>query len=130
VFGEFRTQLFLAGKLQGLRVSPYLGGLFQGEQVIDKEFIGSPLTQKDKDPDELEPVPDFVLSGVVQESFRAGVEWVYYSPAQHGWKKGWWLRGDVGLNVIQNIDNRKGDDRTRILGMIELGYSLYFTLLD
>jgi hypothetical protein len=130
VFGEIRAQVFLAGKLEGLSVSPYLGGLFQGEQVIDKEFIGSPLTQKDKDPYELEPVPDFVLSGVVQESFRAGVEWVYYSPAQHGWKKGWWLRGDVGLNVIQNKDNRKGDDHTRILGMIELGYSLYFTLLD
>ncbi len=130
VFGEFRAHLFLGGKLQGLRASPYLGGLFQGEQVIDKEFIGSPLTQKDKDPDELEPVPDFVLSGVVQESFRAGVEWVYYSPAERGWKKGWWLRGDVGLNVIQNLHNRKGDDHTRILGMIELGYSLYFTLLD
>ncbi len=129
-FGEFRAQLFLAGKLQGLRVSPYLGGLFQGEQVIDKEFIGSPLTQKDKDPDELEPVPDFVLSGVVQESLRAGVELVYYSPAERGWKKGWWLRGDVGLNVIQNLHNQKGDDDIRILGMIELGYSLYFTLLD
>ena len=55
---------------------------------------------------------------------------MYYSPAERGWKKGWWLRGDVGLNVIQNLHNRKGDDHTRILGMIELGYSLYFTLLD
>ena len=130
VFGEFRTQLFLDGKLQGLRVSPYLGGLLQGEQVIDKEFIGSPLTQKDKDPDELEPVPDFVLSGVVQETFRAGVEWVYYSPAERGWKKGWWLRGDVGLNVMRNLGNVVGNDRTRPVGMIELGVQFDFSLLD
>ena len=130
VFGEFRTQLFLDGKLQGLRVSPYLGGLLQGEQVIDKEFIGSPLTQKDKDPDELEPVPDFVLSGVVQETFRAGVEWVYYSPAERGWKKGWWLRGDVGLNVMRNLGNVVGNDRTRPVGMIELGVQFDFSLRD
>jgi len=130
VFGEFRTQLFLDGKLQGLRVSPYLGGLLQGEQVIDKEFIGSPLTQKDKDPDELEPVPDFVLSGVVQETFRAGVEWVYYSPAERGWKKGWWLRGDVGLNVMRNLGNVVGKDRTRPVGMIELGVQFDFSLRD
>ena len=130
VFGEFRTQLFLDGKLQGLRVSPYLGGLLQGEQVIDKEFIGSPLTQKDKDPDELEPVPDFVLSGVVQETFRAGVEWVYYSPAERGWKKGWWLRGDVGLNVMRNLGNVEGNDQTRPVGMIELGVQFDFSLRD
>ena len=130
VFGEFRTQLFLDGKLQGLRVSPYLGGLLQGEQVIDKEFIGSPLTQKDKDPDELEPVPDFVLSGVVQETFRAGVEWVYYSPAERGWKKGWWLRGDVGLNVMSNLGNVEGNDQTRPVGMIELGVQFDFSLRD
>lgn len=130
VFGEIRTQLFLDGKLQGLRVSPYLGGLLQGEQVIDKEFIGSPLTQKDKDPDELEPVPDFVLSGVVQETFRAGVEWVYYSPAERGWKKGWWLRGDVGLNVMRNLGNVVGNDQTRPVGMIELGVQFDFSLRD
>ncbi|MDC3297234.1 hypothetical protein OAU86_04555 [Balneolaceae bacterium] len=130
VFGEFRTQLFLDGKLQGLRVSPYLGGLLQGEQVIDKEFIGSPLTQKDKDPDELEPVPDFVLSGVVQETFRAGVEWVYYSPAERGWKKGWWLRGDVGLNVMRNLGNVVGNNQTRPVGMIELGVQFDFSLRD
>jgi len=130
VFGEFRTQLFLDGKLQGLRISPYLGGLLQGEQVIDKEFIGSPLTQKDKDPDELEPVPDFVLSGVVQETFRAGVEWVYYSPAERGWKKGWWLRGDVGLNVMRDLGNVEGNDRTRPVGMIELGVQFDFSLRD
>jgi hypothetical protein len=130
VFGEFRTQLFLDGKLQGLRVSPYLGGLLQGEQVIDKEFIGSPLTQKDKDPDELEPVPNFVLSGVVQETFRAGVEWVYYSPAERGWKKGWWLRGDVGLNVMRNLGNVEGNDQTRPVGMIELGVQFDFSLRD
>lgn len=130
VFGEIRTQLFLDGKLQGLRVSPYLGGLLQGEQVIDKEFIGSPLTQKDKDPDELEPVPDFVLSGVVQESFRAGVEWVYYSPAERGWKKGWWLRGDVGLNVMRNLGNVVGNNQTRPVGMIELGVQFDFSLRD
>ena len=53
-----------------MRISPYVGGLLQGEQVIDKEFIGSPLSQKDKNPDELEPVPDFVLSGVLQESLE------------------------------------------------------------
>ena len=130
VFGEFRTQLFLDGKLQGLRVSPYLGGLLQGEQVIDKEFIGSPLTQKDKDPDELELVPDFVLSGVVQETFRVGVEWVYYSPAERGWKKGWWLRGDVGLNVMRNLGNVVGNDQTRPVGMIELGVQFDFSLRD
>jgi hypothetical protein len=130
VFGEFRTQLFLDGKLQGLRVSPYLGGLLQGEQVIDKEFIGSPLTQKDKDPDELEPVPNFVLSGVVQETFRAGVEWVYYSPAERGWKKGWWLRGDVGLNVMRNLGNVVGNNQTRPVGMIELGVQFDFSLRD
>ncbi|MDC3136924.1 hypothetical protein OBA44_05065 [Bacteroidota bacterium] len=130
VFGEFRTQLFLDGKLQGLRVSPYIGGLLQGEQVIDKEFIGSPLTQKDKDPDELEPVPNFVLSGVVQETFRAGVEWVYYSPAERGWKKGWWLRGDVGLNVMRNLGNVEGNDQTRPVGMIELGVQFDFSLRD
>ena len=130
VFGEFRAQLFLGGKLQGLRASPYLGGLLQGEQVIDKEFIGSPLTQKDKNPDELEPVPDFVLSGVVQESFRAGVEWVYYSPAERGWKKGWWLRGDVGLNVMRNLGNVEGNDQTRPVGMIEIGVQFDFSLRD
>lgn len=130
VFGEFRTHLFPGGALQGLRASPYLGALLQGEQIIDKEFIGSPLSQKDKDPDELEPTPDFVLSGVVQESFRAGVEWVYYSTAERGWKKGWWIRGDFGLNVIRNLGNVEGNDQTRPVGMIELGHKFVFSLRD
>ena len=50
VFGEFRTQLFPGNKLQAMRITSYVGGLLQGEQVIDKEFIGSPLTQKTRIP--------------------------------------------------------------------------------
>ena len=130
VFGEFRTVFFPDGALQGLRITSYLGGLLQGEQVIDKEFIGSPLSLKDKNPDELVTVPDFVLSGVVQESFRAGLEWVYYSSAKQGWKKGWWVRGDFGLNVMRNIRNMEGNDQTRLVGVIELGVQFDFSLID
>ena len=130
IFGEFRTRLFLGNKLQNLQLIPYLGGLLQGEQVIDKEFIGSPLTQKDKDPDELEPVPDFVLSGVLQESFRAGVEWVYYSEAKKGWMNDWWFRADLGLNVMRNLQNIEGNDQIRLVGVIELGFQFDFTLID
>ena len=80
--------------------------------------------------DELEPVPDFVLSGVVQESLRAGLEWVYYSSAEQGWKKGWWVRGDLGLNVMRNIRNMEGNDQTRLVGVIELGVQFDFSLID
>lgn len=130
IFTEFRAVVFPDGTLEGLRITPYLGGLLQGEQVIDKEFIGSPLSQKDKNPDELEPVPDFVLSGMVQESLRAGLEWVYYSRAEQGWKKGWWIRGDIGLNVMRNIRNMEGNDQTRLVGVIEVGAQFDFSLID
>ena len=131
VFGEFREpNYFRVINYKLLRISPYLGGLLQGEQVIDKEFIGSPLSQKDKNPDELEPVPDFVLSGVVQESFRAGVEWVYYSRAEQGWKNGWWFRADLGLNVMRNLRNIEGNDQIRVVGVIELGVQFDLSLID
>ena len=130
IFGEFRTRLFLGNKLHNLQLIPYLGGLLQGEQVIDKEFIGSPLTQKDKGPDELEPVPNFVLSGVLQESFRAGVEWVYYSEAKKGWMNDWWFRADLGLNVMRNLRNIEGNDQIRLVGVIELGFQFDFSLID
>ena len=107
-----------------------MGSLLQGEQVIDKEFIGSPLTQKNKDPDELEPTPEFVLSGIIQESFRVGMEWLYYSPIEYGWKRGFYIRGDFGLNLMQNMNNEKGNDRVKVLGMIELGYSFHISLVD
>jgi len=130
VFGEFRAVFFPGGALRGLRITSYLGSLLQGEQVIDKEFIGSPLSQKHKNPDVLEPVPNFVLSGVVQESIRAGLEWIYYSGAEQGWKKGWWIRGDLGLNVMSNLQNREGNDQTRLVGVIELGVQFDFSLID
>ena len=130
VFGELRAEVFPDGRLEGFIASLYLGSLLQGEQVIDKEFIGSPLTQKNKDPDELEPTPEFVLSGIIQESFRVGLEWLYYSPIEHGWKRGFYIRGDFGLNLMQNMNNEKGNDRVKVLGMIELGYSFHISLVD
>ena len=130
VFGEIRAVMFPDGALLGLRITPYLGGLLQGEQVIDKDFIGSPLSQKDKDPEELELVPNFVLSGIVQESLRIGLEWVYYSRAEQGWKKGWWIRGDLGLNVARNLGNIESNDQARLVGVIELGVQLDFSLID
>lgn len=130
VFGEFRADVFPGGTLQGMRITPYLGGLLQGEQVIDKEFIGSPLSQKDKNINELEPVPNFVLSGVVQESLRAGLEWVYYSEAKQGSKNYWWIRADIGLNVMRNLRNIEGNDQTRFVGLIELGVQFNFSLID
>ncbi len=130
IFGEFRADVFPGGTLQGLRMTPYLGGLLQGEQVINKEFIGSPLSQKDKNLDELEPVPDFVLSGIVQESLRAGFEWVYYSEAEQGWNNGWWIRADLGLNVMRNLRNIEGNNQTRFVGVIELGVQFDFSLID
>ena len=71
-----------------------------------------------------------MLSGVIQESFRAGVEWVYYSTAERGWKKGWWIRGDFGLNVMRNLGNVVGNDQTRPVGTIELGVQFDFSLRD
>ena len=88
------------------------------------------MTQKDKDPDELESVPDFVLSGVLQESFRAGVEWVFYSEAKKGWMNDWWFRADLGLNVMRNLQNIEGNDQIRLVGVIELGFQFDFLLID
>jgi hypothetical protein len=126
VFGEFEADWFVPVKegRRGLdmRLSPYAGALLQGEQVIDKEFIGSPLTQKGKDPDELEPVPDFVLSGVVQQTVRFGLKGVVQSTS------GWWIRGDIGLNIMRNMSNVEGNDSTRPVGMIEAGYRFDFAL--
>ena len=90
--------------------------------MIDKEFIGSPLSQKDKDPDELEPVPDFVLSGVVQQTLRFGLKGMVQSTS------GWWIRGDIGLNIMRNMSNVEGNDSTRPVGMIEAGYRFDFAL--
>ena len=89
--------------------------------MIDKDFIGSPLSQKDKDPEELELVPNFVLSGIVQESLRIGLEWVYYSRAEQDGKR---LvdRGDLGLNVARNLGNIESNDQARV-GVIELGFN-------
>jgi len=122
VFAEIGADLLLDEQVSGLRISPYLGALFQGEQVIDKEFIGSPLTQKDKDPEDLEPVPDFVLSGVVQQTFRAGIQWTFRV------ENGWWARGDFGLNHMENLGNVEGLSSTRPVGMVELGYRFDFSL--
>ena len=126
VFGELEPVILPDGALEGLRITSYLGGLFQGEQVIDMNFIGSPLSQKNKDPDsELEPVPDFVLSGVVQESLRAILNG-FTIREPNNMKKGWWIRGDLGLNVMRNIQNIVGNDQTRLVGVIELGFSSIF----
>lgn len=122
IFAEIGADLLLDEQVSGLRISPYLGALFQGEQVIDKEFIGSPLTQKDKDPEDLEPVPDFVLSGVVQQTFRAGIQWTFRV------ENGWWARGDFGLNHMENVGNIEGVSSTRPVGMVELGYRFDFSL--
>jgi hypothetical protein len=122
VFAEIGADLLLDEQVSGLRISPYIGALFQGEQVIDKEFIGSPLTQKDKDPEDLEPVPDFVLSGVVQQTFRAGIQWTFRV------ENGWWARGDFGLNHMENLGNVEGVSSTRPVGMVELGYRFDFSL--
>tara|TARA_Y200000002_G_scaffold341099_2_gene312062 strand:- start:1957 stop:3666 length:1710 start_codon:yes stop_codon:yes gene_type:complete len=116
VFGEFRVDLFMGGLLKGLKLSPYLGGLLQGEQIIDKDFDSS--------------IPDFVLSGVVQESFRAGAEWVYYSHEALAWNKGWWIRGDFGLNLMRNLLNLRDNNQLRLVGMIEFGVRFDFSIID
>ena len=114
IFSEFKVDYFADLKIEGLRISPYIGLLKQGEQIINQ-----PFSSTYPNGDEFE----YVLTGVVEDTYRFAVDLEYYL------KQNLWLKTDLGLNVVQNKANRKGVNEQRFNGMIELGFRLSFAKL-
>jgi len=88
-------------RLEGLRVTPSLDILLQGEQDLRL-----PLND-DSGP--------FILTGTTQSTVRPGLRG-FYQPSER-----WWLRFDLGLNVTRDKNNIMGNDETDFVGLITVG---------
>lgn len=111
VFTEIGLDYYADLKVKGLRVSPYIGILKQGEQVINQDFDSS--------------YPDgeayeTVLTGTVESTTRFGIK-SFYSPVNY-----FWVRTDLGYNLVENAGNVEGISSNRFVGMIELGFKYRF----
>lgn len=109
IFTQFKLDYFADLKLKGLRLSPYVGMLNQGEQVIDQTFQSTY-----ENGDELE----YVLTGTVENTYRFGLNLHYY------FKNNLWFRSDLGYNIIKNAANLRGNNKSQFNGMAELGFRI------
>ena len=100
------ADVYLDGLVPGLRVTPRLHLLAQGERDIRQPFPAS------------DEVLDNLLDGTVARTMRPAVQ-VYFQ--RDPW---WWIGLDAGVNVMTNIDHVEGQDETRFIGMIEVGLRL------
>ena len=94
VFTEIGLEYYADLKVKGLLLSPYIGMLKQGEQIINQN----------------------VLTGTVETTTRFGLK-SFYSPAHY-----FWLKMDIGYNRVDNFRNIEGRSSNRIVGMFEAGF--------
>ncbi len=114
IFSEVSLDYFMDLKVEGLRISPYVGLLKQGEQVINQPFRSTYENGKEF---------EYVLTGTVEDTYRFAIDLQYYL------KQNLWLKTDLGLNIVQNKANVRGVNEQRFNGMIELGFRLSFANL-
>lgn len=101
---SFYADLYLDHLTPGLRVTPRLHLLAQGERDIREPFPqrGSGVA--------------FVLDGTPERTVRPSVE-LYYQPVPWGW-----LRLDAGVNFVSNQNHIEGDSESRFVGLLEFGF--------
>tara|TARA_R110002126_G_scaffold19675_3_gene73832 strand:- start:5009 stop:6508 length:1500 start_codon:yes stop_codon:yes gene_type:complete len=107
VFTEIGLEYYADLKVKGLLLSPYIGMLKQGEQIINQTFDSA---YPNGDPFEN------VLTGTVETTTRFGLK-SFYSPAHY-----FWLKMDIGYNRVDNFRNIEGRSSNRIVGMFEAGF--------
>jgi hypothetical protein len=100
------ADVYLDGLVPGLRLTPRIDVLAQGEQDIRRPY---PTTRAESDP---------ILDGTVERTVRPAVQ-VYLQPAP--W---WWIRLDSGVNVVSNVDHIADQNNTRFVGLAEVGVRL------
>lgn len=110
VFTEIALDYYADLKVKGLLLSPYIGMLKQGEQIINQTFDSS---YPNGDPFEA------VLTGVVETTTRLGLKG-FYSPTNY-----LWLRMDIGYNHVENFKNIESGSSNRMVGMFEVGFKYH-----
>lgn len=100
------VDLYLDALAPGLRVTPRLHLLAQGERDLRQPFPGNDETI------------DNLLNGTVARTVRPAVQ-VYYQ--RNPW---WWISLDAGVNVTSNVDHVEDQRETRFVGLLEVGLRL------
>lgn len=100
------ADVYLDGLVPGLRLTPRIDVLAQGEQDIRRPY---PTTRAESAP---------ILDGTVERTVRPAVQ-MYLQPAP--W---WWIRLDGGVNVVSNVDHVADQQNTRFVGLAEVGVRL------
>ncbi len=100
------ADIYLDGLVPGLRVTPRLHLLAQGERDIRQPFPAN------------DEVIDNLLNGTVAWTVRPAVQ-VYFQ--RDPW---WWIGLDAGFNVMSNVDHVKDRSETRFVGLLEIGLRL------
>ncbi len=100
------ADLYLDALAPGLRLTPRLDVLAQGEQDIRRPFP----VRGDGTP--------FLLDGTAAWTVRPALELAFQRVP---W---WWLRLDGGLNVVSNAGHLAGRRETRFVGLVEGGLRL------
>ena len=100
------ADVYLDGLTPGLRVTPRLHLLAQGERDIRQPFPGN------------DEVRDNLLDGTVARTLRPAVQ-VYYQRDPR-----WWIGLDAGVNVMSNVDHVDDQNETRFVWLIKAGVRL------
>lgn len=111
VFSEIGMDYFADLKIKGLQLSPYIGILKQGEQIINQAFASSYSNGN---------AFEKVLTGTVETTTRLGLK-TFYSPVNY-----FWIKADLGYNMVENVGNIEGQSLNRFVGMFELGFKYRF----
>lgn len=107
IYGAFKVDYFAHSRIRGLRISPYVGVLLQGEQEIDQPFSSSYANGN---------AFEYVLTGTTEATGRVGVDFLY-SPFKFVW-----IKGDLGFNMVENFNHFGGVTDQRFASMIEIGF--------
>ncbi|MFQ5572598.1 MAG: hypothetical protein ACE5G0_23235, partial [Rhodothermales bacterium] len=100
------ADLYLDGVVPGLRVTPRLHLLAQGERDFHLPFPPKGTEM------------NLILNGTVARTLRPAVQ-VHFQRVP--W---WWIRFDGGVNVTSNTGNVKDQTTTRFVGELEFGLRL------
>ena len=100
------ADVYLDGLVPGLRVTPRLHLLAQGERDIRQPFPAN------------DEAIDNLLNGTVARTVRPAVQ-IYFQ--RDPW---WWIGLDAGFNVMSNVDHVEHRSETRFVGLLEIGLRL------
>jgi hypothetical protein len=100
------ADLYLDRLALGLRLTPRVDVLLQGEQDLRAEF-----PSKDTD-------VGTILDGTLERTVRPAVRLFWQRSPR------WWLRADLGVNLVDNVANIDGTTDSRLSGLVGLGVRL------